>query len=653
MRERLKIISALAGIVCSCLALSAQVEVHVSVSGDDAAGTGNAEQPFATLQRAADAVQGADSATVWVHGGIYRLTAPVNVKGQSKVTYRAFGGETPVLSGSTPVSGWKRVRDSKALRKVGKDVRGSLYQVNLSKLGITDLGKAYSERNRPELFCDGDLQQLARWPNEGFAVGGRALGETAIPPVANGNSGAKEPVIEYTDSRIDRWADEKDPWADGYWFYDWNDERKQIVKVDAEAKSLTFNRGRMFRHGARYYGVNLLCELDAPGEWYLDRETSILYWCPPDGKSPGSREVTLSTLKSKEMIALDSCSNVSLVGLTLCETRGGGIRISGGEGCAVRDCHLLNIGTTAVTVKDGHGHVIDGNLVEHIGGGGVNITGGDRRTLEHADFEISNNLFQDFSRYNRTYAQGIQSTVCGLHIHHNEFRHSPSSAFSLGGNDIVVEFNLIDSVAEESDDQGAFDLYLNPSMRGIILRYNRWRNIVGGTRYGVGGIRLDDLITGVQIYGNLFENCGSVEFGAVQIHGGSENSIEDNVFFGCKYAVSFTPYGKELWEETYAKIQDLMYVQVDMESPEWLLRYPEIREFGKNIDVNIIRNNLMVDCPEMYFHDNGMQIEANNRQVSSEGRDVLRFCSAEYLHPLGIKRVPVEEMHIERNIWTQ
>lgn len=651
-----KMSGVIAVLAASAVMASAQsLTVYVSPAGSDEGGNGSADSPFATLAKAAEAVQGAASATVYVRGGVYRMTAPLTLKGQNNVTYAAYGDERPVFAGSTPLTGWKKVRDSKILRKVGKDVRGSLYCVNLAKLGITDLGGAYSERNRPELFYNGDLQQLSRWPNEGFVVAGKALGETVIPPVANGNSGAVEPIVEYLDERIDRWAEEKDPKADGYWFYDWNDERKDIVKVDAEANSLTFSRGRMFRHGARFYGINLLCELDIPGEWYLDRETSILYWCPPQGVNPvrDAAGVTLSTLKGKDMLVLDGCKGVTLRGLTFTETRSGGVRIVGGDRCAVRDCRLTNIGTTAITVKDGYGHVIDGNLIEHIAGGGVKIDGGDRANLIHADFEISNNMFCDFARYNRTYAQGIQSNVCGMHVHHNEFRHSPSSAFSLGGNDIVLEFNLIDSVAEESDDQGAFDLYLNPSMRGIILRYNRWRNVVGGTRYGVGGVRLDDLITGVQIYGNLFENCGSVEFGAVQIHGGSENSIEDNVFYGCKYAVSFTQYGKELWQETYERIYDQMYGKVNIESPEYLLRYPEIREFGKNIDVNIIRNNLIVDCGEKYFHDNGEQIESNNVEIKSDGKPAESFCTASYLHPLGIKRVPVEEMHINRNIWIQ
>ncbi len=35
------------------------------------------------------------------------------------------------------------------------------------------------------------------------------------------------------------------------------------------------------RPGDRYYVQNLLEELDAPGEWYLDRRTETLYFWPP------------------------------------------------------------------------------------------------------------------------------------------------------------------------------------------------------------------------------------------------------------------------------------------------------------------------------------------------------------------------------------
>ena len=35
------------------------------------------------------------------------------------------------------------------------------------------------------------------------------------------------------------------------------------------------------RADQRFYAYNLLEELDAPGEWYLDRQKGLLYFYPP------------------------------------------------------------------------------------------------------------------------------------------------------------------------------------------------------------------------------------------------------------------------------------------------------------------------------------------------------------------------------------
>lgn len=644
-------------IVMSSLGLSAQSRsVFVSTQGDDSQGTGSAEAPYATITRAVEAVDGSEGSTIYVDGGLYRMTQTVQIRGQKDLSIKAVPGESPILTGADPLIGWRRVTDRKVLGRVGREVRKSLYEVNLAPLGITDLGDAINERNHPDLFYNDDAQILSRWPNEGFATGGRALGSTLIPPVANGNSGAKEPVFEYLDSRIDRWAEEADPKIGGYFFYDWDHHYYNITKVDPTAHSLTVDRGHSFRHGLRYYGLNLLCELDEPGEWYLDRQTSCLYWCPPAGVNPNNADVTLSVFRAKYMLQVEDCDSLTIEGLTLEQTRGSGISVKGGSKVTLQDCRFTNLAQNAVHIEGGYGHRVDGCLFEHLGARGVTLIGGDRRTLTSCDAEISNCIFDDFTRFTRVYNPAIRSNAVGLHIHHNEFRNAPSSAFSLGGNDIVCEFNLIERVCTESDDQGGFDLYLDPSMRGIVMRYNHWRDIVGGTRYGVGAVRLDDLITGVQIYGNVFENCGAIEFGAVQIHGGSENTVEDNLFYHCPYAVSFTAYGDSLWHETYDSIYAQMYEDVDMGSPKYLLRYPEIREFGHNIDVNIIRNNLIVDCPHKYFnggeYSSGTpQIESNNVEVPEAAKPLEYYCSPEYLHPLGIKTIPIDEMHNCHNQW--
>ncbi|MCQ2164705.1 MAG: right-handed parallel beta-helix repeat-containing protein [Bacteroidales bacterium] len=637
----------------SCAAMYAQGRaLYVSPQGDDSS-SGTAEAPLRTFGAAVSmaSVQKAD--TVWFMGGVYEIGEGITIEGLSDVVFAAVPGEEPVFRGSRSLTSWKKVKDRSVLSKVAPSARKGLVVTELCGLDAGQLGDPVKKGSRPELFLNGELQTLARWPDCGFTKGGRALGSTIIPPVENGNSGAREGIFEYLDERIGRWAEEDMPCVAGYWFWDWDDDCQKVKAIDTEKHSITLTKNRPCRHGNRFYGLNLLCELDTPGEWYLDRSSSRLYWLPPTGTDPVKHPegITLSMLSAKAMLTIRDCRSVVLDGLTFAETRGDGINIIGGEGCRIENCRIENTGTNGIIIDGGASHAIEGCVIRHLGCKGIHVTAGDRRALVSSDIEISNNLVADFARFKRTYNEGIGTDGCGIHLHHNELHTSPSSAFALGGNDVVAEFNHIHNVCQESDDQGGFDLYLDPSMRGIVMRYNRWSDIVGGTRYGVAAIRLDDLITGVSMYGNVFERCGSVEFGAIQVHGGSENVIEDNLFYKCPMAVSFTNYSDSLWHETHKVISKMLYEDINILSPQYLLRYPEIREFGKNIDVNIIRSNLLVGCDSLFFRDGGVQISSGNIMVEDDGRSVEELCKSVNLHPLGIRAIPVEEMGIKKNKW--
>ena len=112
----------------------------------------------------------------------------------------------------------------------------------------------------------------------------------------------------------------------------------------------------------------------------------------------------------------------------------------------------------------------------------------------------------------------------------------------VGGNDHVVEYNDVYRVVLESDDQGGVDMWGDPTFRGNIFRCNYWHHI-GNWRHpnegpdcGQAGIRLDDAISGVLIYGNIFyrASSGKAGFGGVQIHGGKDNIFDNNLFVDCE-----------------------------------------------------------------------------------------------------------------------
>ncbi len=204
----------------------------------------------------------------------------------------------------------------------------------------------------------------------------------------------------------------------------------------------------------------------------------------------------------------------------------------------------------------------------------------------------------------------------------------------LEGNDFTIEYNEISHVVDESDDQRALDMWYNPSYRGVVVRYNRFSDITGGNHSGAAGVRLDDMISGVLILGNIFERCGSMMFGGVQIHGGKDNIVENNLFYHCHAAITFHRWGEERWlrELDTLAIQKKIFEEVDIRSPVYLSRYPELKSIRENADMNTIKNNLSVDCKNQFLRNKeGVQKLINNPVIGSAGKTVEECCSPEFL----------------------
>lgn len=77
-------------------------EFYVSPQGDDT-NDGSPAKPFATLERARDAMRAAKKSggdTVWIHGGNFALPKTLELTAtDSDVVYRSVAGETVRLSG--------------------------------------------------------------------------------------------------------------------------------------------------------------------------------------------------------------------------------------------------------------------------------------------------------------------------------------------------------------------------------------------------------------------------------------------------------------------------------------------------------------------------------------------------------------------------
>jgi hypothetical protein len=641
--------------------------LYVSTDGNDN-NSGTKEAPFYSLEKTWDMVRlirkenPGKAVTVYIKGGIYHMENPLILTSEDSgtenapVVYKAVDGEEPVFTGSRELKNWKLSDNPEKLEFNPAEVRDKIYVADVKAAGISDFGDHTETGKRPELFCNGELQTLARWPNEGFVNAGLAKGKTELPKDYRGKQGRKEGVFEYLDNRQNRWASEKDVRLGGYWYWDWSDEFQQVEKVDTGSK--TFYLSEPFhtygyRDSLRYFGLNLLCEIDRPGEWYLDRTDGLLYWYPPADVDPNQAKVTLSVFNDPFIVEMKNCSHFTLQGLAFQESRGSAVLIQDGENCLVSDCRIERFGEDGIHIEEGTGHGVSGCLLRTFGCGGISVRGGDRKNLVPANHFVENTVVENFSLFKRTYEPAVYVNGCGIRISNNRFRYSSSSAMRLNGNDITVEYNEISHVVNESDDQGGVDMYYDPSFRGVVIRYNRWSDIRGGTLHGAAGVRLDDMISGVTVFGNIFERCGALHFGGVQIHGGKDNLIENNLFYDCFAAVSFTPYGEKRWFENldFPVIKKKIYEDVDIRSDLYQSRYPELKNIRENIDVNTVKNNLLVDCENDYLRSSEKQVFENNTSVGTNGKTLEMFCSPEILEDYGLQPIPIREIGPKNNKW--
>ncbi|MHB8900543.1 MAG: right-handed parallel beta-helix repeat-containing protein, partial [Thermoguttaceae bacterium] len=611
---------------------------YVAPDGQDS-NPGTESAPFATLARARDAIAErrrsgelpAGGAAVLVRGGRYYAEASFTLTkndggtADRPVVYQAYPGEKPVFSGGVPVKGFKAVDDEKILQRLPEAVRGRVLVADLKGQGIHDLGRilprGYGHSGYPtnpwiDLYVDGRPMTLARWPNDRFATTGPVHAGTAQQgeTVSSG-------VLQFTEDRPAQWQPAADAWALGYWTHLWAATSVPIVSIDPAARRMTVGSPSSYgyREGMPYFVFNVLEELDQPGEWYLDRSTGRLYLLPPGQLDNALVEMPVL---SQPFVVLLGAEHVTLRGLTFELGRAEGAVIEGGSHNLLAACTFRRLGTNGVIVRGGTEHGLLGCDLHTLGAGGVRMAGGDRKTLTPAKHFVENCHIHDFTRVDRVYAPAVHLDGVGNRIAHNLFNDSPHHAMRVEGYEHTVEWNEIHSVVYESDDQAGIDIFGNPAYRGNVIRYNFWHHIGSGRDVaGQAGIRLDDFISGVLIYGNVFYRCAGGKFGAVQIHGGKDNLVDNNLFVDCRYALSFSPWGEDRWRQRLADKSTQQAVSaggVDIAAPPHVTRYPDLADLQSNPDRNFIWRSLAIDCGQFTARDRGVNQLLDNHIAADD-----------------------------------
>lgn len=302
----------------------AAITFHVAPNGSDT-NPGTSGKPFATLERARDAVRGvrhsgspSEGITVELGSGDYLRTNTLDLSSvdsgteRSPVTWQAAPGKKVRLLGGRPLSGFHTVTNQSVLARLAEHARAHVLEVDLRALGITDYGEMKSRGfgrsalAHCELFFDGKPMTLARWPNEGEWERIAGFPDPGAQDDGHkGQIGKLEDGFYYRGDRPRQWQDRENIWVHGYWAWDWANSYEQIVSFDLEqrwVKTAPPFGQYGFRKDQRIYFLNVLEELDQLGEWFLDRKTGRLYfWPPANGENGTQKEIILSLLGGNEV----------------------------------------------------------------------------------------------------------------------------------------------------------------------------------------------------------------------------------------------------------------------------------------------------------------------------------------------------------------
>ena len=653
-------------------------EFHVASNGRDS-NRGTRSSPFGSLDRARVAVRSIkqraglppNGITIWIHRGEYALTTTFALgvedggEPDRPVVYRAVPGQEVRLVGgsSLPVKAFQPVVAPTSLHRLDAAARPQVLQVGLRSLGITNYGAYPDQFNGaatvPELFFNDRRMTLARWPNDSWAEFSKVI-ESGPAPWRN-HASDQLATFAYEGDRPRRWLHSPGVWLQGYWCFDWSSETIRVLNIDSRQNRITLAKQHHYGLGSgnpgprRFFAVNLLEELDQPGEYFIDRDSGELFFWPPTSLR-GAR-VVLSTL-TQPVIALREVSHVLLQGLTIEACAGNGIEIQGGQLNRIIACRIRNTGLDGVVVAGGTQHRVLNCDIFETGTAGLKLGGGDRKTLTPSGHEAVNNHIHHVSRRQRTHAYHVHLDGVGVRLAQNLLHDGPHQAIGLAGNDHVIEFNEIHHTGMETDDCGSFYMGRNPSERGSVLRYNFWHDIGSTRSHGSCAVYFDDGAGGQTVFGNIFYRAAGGSFGAVFSHGGHDNAVRNCLFIECSLALGSAPWNDNAWREwlTGSLWQERLLKDVDITRAPYADRYPELKgfmQFAGQPRRNRASANLIVNCGRVQTGNwevtEGFVTDADPGFINPSKLDFrLRRDSAAFVKLPELKQIPFEQIGLQR-----
>lgn len=611
---------------------------EIFVEAGNANGDGSEQKPFGTIKEAKEYVKNLKRdlpINITIKQGIYKLDEAIEFNEEDSgapnapITYRGEGDVIFTTAEKINISDCEAVSDEYSER-FDDSVKGKIKAVKLSDYGITaqavpQFGSGEARKTSVHediiLYTENEMLSVAQFPNGeyNYAVMSEIVDKGNAYSI---NDETGNGVFKGYEERILNWEKAKDAYVGGFFGYDYRYELNTVKSINDKAITLKYGTdfGIVTKESGRYKAYNIPEELDCSGEWYIDRETNILYIYPT------TDEIYIAN-SAIDVINGENVSYVNFEGIRFDKIRGNAIKFNrNARNINITNCKFTNVGKQAISMKgtwvgvlgayyDGAYNVtISENEFSDIGEGAVVLYGGDRDTLESSNTVISKNKIHDVSLLERN-TPAIDFFGVGIQVLNNTIYNIPFHAVNFRGNENKISYNEIYHAGREVYDAGVIYSGRSQAMRGNEVSYNYIHDFYSDDE-NIGhdnvGIYLDDRLCGTYIHHNIIAN-GSA---GVQIGGGQDNWVEYNIIVGCENTVNTVVWAHEptSTEPELKKALDLeLYVK---EYPEILKTYEQQKAPARNKIINNITNSPW-NISEKYYENEGI-VNDNATDVATD-----------------------------------
>ncbi len=563
--------------------------IFVALDGDDT-NPGTQARPFKTIQKAQEKVReqrSRQNVIVTFRRGTYPLTQPIEFTAEDggtdkfQVIYRAFPQERVVFSGGQAITGWEMVHPgsvqgaSAAQKNDGTAPDSRTLQAPRMIQAPRMVQATVGDRQFRQLYINGTRAIRARTPNVGeyFRLQNwdtknqtinlkaadiqRATSQrpTLQRPIGHSVNTAKhtdrEPIANLNQAEIVIQRD-------------WNQSRLRIHQINPPKADITtivpaspereraFKQEYPFKNDQQPYHLeNAIAFLDAPSEWYLDRNHHKVFYQPRSGESIATIQAIVPQIETLIQIQGTKASpvqNLAFCNLAFQHTTWLAPDQQGYVGTQAGIPYDSDPAPAAIVVKYANHITFERNLLQHLGGMGILLSTGTHDAVVNAnrmtdiadngiaigipiedtqdpteqvsDHRISNNYVAQVGQDYFGSVGIFAGYASGLQIEHNELTDLPYSAISVGWGwtdqdsslrHNLIRYNHVHHVMNLLFDGGA--IYTLSKQPGTVISHNYIHDLIpspwvpeGPQRQWLSGIYLDQGSSFMRLQDNVIIN---------------------------------------------------------------------------------------------------------------------------------------------------